>query len=64
MTTEVADCPMCECGEPEDEHYDEVDPPPNLGFVADAADICRNRAVCGCEGFVLDERLATAGGTP
>ena len=51
MTTEIADGPICYCGDPKDEHYDEVDPPPYLGYGVDAADICRNRATCGCEGF-------------
>ncbi len=44
---------LCACGEPKDEHYDEVDPPPFLGYGIDAADVCRNRTICGCEGFEL-----------
>jgi len=44
--------PMCVCGEPKSEHYDEVDPPP---FPTDAVDVCMNRSSCGCEGFELEE---------
>ncbi len=52
MTTEVADDPMCCCGERKSEHYDEVDPSPFYSGDSDGlVDRCSNRSWCGCEGF-------------
>ena len=46
---------ICVCGEPESEHYDEVNPPPSLGYGTDSTYTCKHHSRCGCEGFEAEQ---------